>query len=327
MTKIFIISLFMLFGFSQSYINIKINNKFINLSNKSKKKTNINFVVWKGYSIPSENYINFGKSIIKSGLKNNLNINVTICNNFDIPVINNTILFGHSSGGYHCLNNKNKNLLAKITYGTSPKSEYDNTVFQINNNFDENILNIIGEYDGFVSYSKLLNANNDKIICTKSNHHCIVENKQTLISRLLRMYDNKLDEDYNIMTNEVKKTIISYILHLENNKKKIYNTKYTNSILKHNNVYEIIDYKHFLRTKPDICKSYMYCDFKNNNTYIKTKGIFGDMLEDTLEYKYNKEIKKVRTSLSWLLNKEDKIVLFNYKKKKYKYFKLPYIIK
>ena len=30
---------------------------------------------------------------------------------------------------------------------------YDNTIFKINNNNDIDTLNIIGEYDGFISYN------------------------------------------------------------------------------------------------------------------------------------------------------------------------------
>ncbi|MAS81068.1 MAG: hypothetical protein CMF45_00085 [Legionellales bacterium] len=332
--------LFLLYIYSiNGYINtINLNNN-INLKSNVNKNNNINFLIWKGFSVPSKNYIEFSKSLIKEGLKKDFNINITICNNYNFPVtdLNNTILFGHSSGGYHCLNNNNK-LKAKITYGSSPKYIYDNTIFKINNNNDIDTLNIIGEYDGFISYNKLLdqiyyninnNIKNNKLICSKSNHFCIVENKKTFISSLLCMYDHKLNSDYTIMTKDVINVIITYILYLNNNKIKIHNCKYTDNILSKNNIYEVDNYKHFLRTKPDLSKTYMFIDNFNNYTYIKTAGIFGDMLLDTLEYKSNKEIKEVTTTLEWLFNKnkDNDIFVFNYKKKNYKYFKFPYIIK
>ena len=88
-------------------------------------------------------------------------------------------------------------------------------------------------------------------------------------------------------------------------------------------------YRHFHRTKPDTSKTYIYIDNIKNHTYIKIAGIFGDMLLDTLKYKSNKNIKEVSNTLKWLFNnnKNNDILLFNYKKKNYKYFRLPYIIK
>tara|TARA_Y100000389_G_scaffold13821_1_gene12264 strand:- start:1266 stop:2264 length:999 start_codon:yes stop_codon:yes gene_type:complete len=329
--KFFILLIFYIYSIN-GFINTYIKNDNINLKTNIKKNNNINFVIWKGFSIPSINYIKFGKSIINEGLKNNININITICKNYNLPILNNTILFGHSSGGYHCLNSNNDNLKAKITYGSSPISVYDNTIFKIKNKLDIDTLNIIGEYDGFLSYYKLLdqkiynienNIKNNKLICTKSNHLCIAENKKTLISTLLCMYDHKLNSNYNIMTKNVINVIISYILYLKDNNIKIHNSKYTENIFTKNIIFEVDNYKHFLRTKPDKCKTYMYIDYNKNNTYIKTAGIFGDMLLDKLE----NEIKEVKNTLSWLLNNEKIIILFNYKKKDYKYFKLPYIIK
>jgi hypothetical protein len=307
----------------------------LNLNSNIKKNNNINFVIWKGYAIPSKNYIEFSKSIIDKGLKNNININVTICDRYNLPNLNNTILFGHSAGGYHCINNKD-NVKARITYGASPKSIYDNTIFNIKNKEDINILNIIGEYDGYISYNKLLeqkyynyeyNIKNNKLICTKSNHLCIVENKKTFISTLLCKYDQMLDIDYNIMMNDVSKTIISYILYLNNKNTTIHNYRYTKEILKKNLLFEITSYRHFLRTKPDVCKTYLYLDYNKNFTYIKTSGILGDMLLELLEYKCEKNIFQVDNTLKWLFNKNREILYFRYAKKDFKYFRLPYIIK
>lgn len=310
-------------------INTYYINKNINLNADIKKNNNINFFIWKGSSVPSKNYIEFSKGIIKKGLKHNLNINITICNNYKIPELNNSILFGHSSGGYHSLKYDKSNLMAKITYGSLAKKEYENTIFEINNDINTKTLHIVGEYDGYVSYVTLLNnnKNNNKFICSRTNHLCIVENKKSLISTLLCMYDNKLKEDYKTMMNEVINIVVSYILHLNNSSVKIYNTKYTKNILKSNNIYEIEGYRHFLRTKPDICKSYMYIDNRRGNTYIKTCELFGDMLLDLLIYKYNKKFKIAKTSLEWLINNDNEIVLFIYEKKNFTYFKLPYIIK
>tara|TARA_B110000003_G_scaffold143534_2_gene144745 strand:- start:4948 stop:5967 length:1020 start_codon:yes stop_codon:yes gene_type:complete len=321
------------------YINTFIINNNINLKSNINKNYNINFLIWKGFSVPSKHYIKFAKSIINEGLKNDYNINITICDNYNFPIsnYNNTILFGHSSGGYHCLNNDNK-LKAKITYGSSPKIVYNNTIFEINNHNYIDTLNIIGEYDGFISYNKLLdqiyynnnnNIKNNKLICSKSNHFCIVENKKTFISTLLCMYDHKLKTDYIIMTKNVIDVIITYILYLNNKNTLIHNCQYTDDILSKNNIYEVDGYRHFLRTKPDTSKTYIYIDNIKNHTYIKIAGIFGDMLLDTLKYKSNKNIKEVSNTLKWLFNnnKNNDILVFNYKKKNYKYFRLPYIIK
>ena len=108
--------------------------------------------------------------------------------------------------------------MAKITYGSLAKKEYENTIFEINNDINTKTLHIVGEYDGYVSYVTLLNnnKNNDKFICSRTNHLCIVENKKSLISTLLCMYDNKLKEDYKTMMNEVINIVVSYILHLNN---------------------------------------------------------------------------------------------------------------
>ncbi len=334
LNKLYILLIFYIYSIS-GFITTYIHNDNINLKSNIKKNNNINFVIWKGACVPSKNYIGFSKTIINEGLKEDININITICKNYKVPFLNNTILFGHSLGGYHCLNNNNNNLKAKITYGCFPKSEYIKKK-KINSKLDIDTLNIIGEYDGLLSYNKLLdqkyynienNITNNKLICTKSNHFCITENKKTLISTLLCMYDNKQDNDYNIMSNDVKNVIISYIKYLKNNNTKILNTKYTNNILSKNIIFEIDNYKHFLKTKPDICKTYMYIDYKKNITFIKTSGIFGEMLLDILEYKCNKKIKNVKTSLGWLFNNDNEIILFSYKKMDYKYFKLPYIIK
>ena len=174
--------LLLFISYANAFININTYRRNINLRTDIKKANNINFVIWKGYAIPSKNYIKFSENIIKKGLKHNISINVTICDNYNLPNLSNTILFGHSSGGYHCLNN-NDNIKARITYGASPKSIYDNTIFNIKNKLDTHILNIIGEYDGFISYKNLLdqknynienNIINNKLICTKSNHFCIV---------------------------------------------------------------------------------------------------------------------------------------------------------
>jgi len=326
--------LLLFISYVQSFINTYRYQGYINLRSNIKKANNINFVIWKGYAIPSKNYIKFGENIINNGLKKNININVTICDNYNLPNLSNTILFGHSSGGYHSLNN-NDNIKARITYGASPKSIYDNTIFNIKNKLDTHILNIIGEYDGFISYKNLLdqknynienNIINNKLICTKSNHFCITENKKTLISTLLCKYDQMLDTNFYNMMNDVSNTIISYILYLDYNTT-IYNYGYTQNIFKKNVVFEIINYRQFLRVKPDICKTYIYIDYKNNNTYIKTSGLLGDMLLDILEYKYEKKIVEVNNTLIWLLSNNNEILYFSYKKKDYKYFRLPYIIK
>jgi hypothetical protein len=326
--------LLLFISYVHAYININTYHGNINLICNVKKTNNINFVIWKGYAIPSKNYIKFGEDIINRGLRKNININVTICDNYNLPKINNTILFGHSAGGYHCINN-NDYIKARITYGASPKSIYDNTIFNIENKIDNNILNIIGEYDGFISYMSLLdqknyniknNIQNNKLICTKSNHFCITENKKTLISTLLCKYDQMLDTNYTKMMNDVSKTIISYILHLDNNTT-IHNYGYTQDIFNKNIVFEITSYKQFLRTKPDICKTYIYIDEKNNNTFIKTSGLLGDMLLDILEYKYKQKIVEVNNTLKWLLSKNKDIVYFSYKIRDYKYFRLPYVIK
>jgi hypothetical protein len=71
----------------------------------------------------------------------------------------------------------------------------------------------------------------------------------------------------------------------------------------------------------------MYIDNRRGNTYIKTRELFGDMLLDLLIYKYNKKFKTAKTSLEWLINNDNEIVLFIYEKKNFTYFKLPYIIK
>lgn len=326
--------LLLFISYVHAFININTYHGNINLKSNIKKTNNINFVIWKGYAIPSKNYIKFGEDIINRGLRKNININVTICDNYNLPNLNNTILFGHSAGGYHCINN-NDDIKARITYGASPKSIYDNTIFNIENKIDTNILNIIGEYDGFISYINLLdqknyniknNIHNNKLICTKSNHFCITENKKTLISTLLCKYDQMLDTNYTKMMNDVSKTIISYILHLDNNTT-IHNYGYTQDIFKKNVVFEITSYRQFLRTKPDICKTYIYIDEKNNNTFIKTSGLLGDMLLDILEYKYKQKIVEVNNTLKWLFSKNKDIMYFNYKKRDYKYFRLPYIIK
>lgn len=326
--------LLLFISYVHAFININIYHRNINLVSNIKKTNNINFVIWKGYAIPSKKYIKFGEDIINRGLRKNININVTICDNYNLPNLNNTILFGHSAGGYHCINN-NDDIKARITYGASPKSIYDNTIFKIKNKLDTNILNIIGEYDGFISYINLLeqkhyniknNIQNNKLICTKSNHFCITENKKTLISTLLCKYDQMLEANYTKMMNDVSKTIISYILYLDNNTT-IYNYGYTYDIFKKNVVFEITSYRQFLRTKPDICKTYIYIDKKNNNTFIKTSGLLGDMLLDILEYKYKQKIVKVNNTLKWLLSKNEDILYFSYKKRYYKYFRLPYIIK
>lgn len=325
--------LLLFISYVHAFIDINIYHGNINLISNIKKTNNINFVIWKGYAIPSKNYIKFGEDIINRGLRKNININVTICDNYNLPNLNNTILFGHSAGGYHCINN-NDDIKARITYGASPKSIYDNTIFNIKNKLDTNILNIIGEYDGFISYINLLeqkhynienNIQNNKLICTKSNHFCITENKKTLISTLLCKYDQMLDANYTKMMNDVSKTIISYILYLDNNTT-IYNHGYTHDIFKKNVVFEITSYRQFLRTKPDICKTYIYID-KNNNTFIKTSGLLGDMLLDILEYKYKQKIVKVNNTLKWLLSKNEDILYFSYIKKNYKFFRLPYVIK
>jgi len=51
------------------------------------------------------------------------------------------------------------------------------------------------------------------------------------------------------------------------------------------------------------------------------------MLLDILEYKYEKKIVEVNNTLIWLLSNNNEILYFSYKKKDYKYFRLPYIIK
>lgn len=326
--------LLLFISYANAFININTYRGNINLRTDIKKANNINFVIWKGYAIPSKNYIKFSENIIKKGLKHNISINVTICDNYNLPNLSNTILFGHSAGGYHCINN-NDNIKARITYGSSPKSIYDNTIFNIENKRDTNILNIIGEYDGFISYINLLeqknynienDIKNNKLICTKSNHLCIVENKKTLISMLLCKYDQKQDADYTKMMDDVSKTIISYILYLDNDIS-IHNNGYTQDIFKKNLVFEITSYRQFLRTKPDICKTYIYINEKYNNTFIKTSGLLGDMLLDILEYKYKQKIVEVNNTLKWLFSKNKDIVYFSYKKRDYKYFRLPYIIK
>jgi hypothetical protein len=328
--RIFYLLLFI--SYVHTFININTYNGNINLISNIKKTNNINFVIWKGYAIPSKNYIKFGENIINRGLRKNININVTICDNYNLPNLNNTILFGHSAGGYHCINNNN-NIKARITYGASPKSIYDNTLFNIKNKLDTNILNIIGECDGFISYINLLDQKNYNIendihnnilICTKSNHFCITENKKTLISTLLCKYDQMLDTNYTNMMNDVSKTIISYILYLNNNTT-IYNYRYTQDIFKKNVVFKITSYMQFLRTKPDICKTYIYIDEINNHTFIKTSGLLGDMLLDILIYK--QKIVEVNNTLKWLLSKNKDILYFSYKKRDYKYFRLPYVIK
>jgi len=131
------------------------------------------------------------------------------------------------------------------------------------------------------------------------------------------MYDHKLKTDYIIMTKNVIDVIITYILYLNNKNTLIHNCQYTDDILSKNNIYEVDGYRHFLRTKPDTSKTYIYIDNIKNHTYIKIAGIFGDMLLDTLKYKSNKNIKEVSNTLKWLFNnnKNNDILVFNYKKK------------
>ena len=182
--KIYYLILINLYLVNCYNINTYYINKNINLNANIRKNNNINFFIWKGSSVPSKNYIEFSKGIIKKGLKHNLNINITICNNYKIPELNNSILFGHSSGGYHSLKYDKNNLMAKITYGSLAKKEYENTIFEINNDINTKTLHIVGEYDGYVSYVTLLNnnnKNNNKFICSRTNHLCIVENKKSLI--------------------------------------------------------------------------------------------------------------------------------------------------
>ena len=133
-----------------------------------------------------------------------------------------------------------------------------------------------------------------------------------------------LDTNYTNMMNDVSKTIISYILYLNNNTT-IYNYRYTQDIFKKNVVFKITSYMQFLRTKPDICKTYIYIDEINNHTFIKTSGLLGDMLLDILIYK--QKIVEVNNTLKWLLSKNKDILYFSYKKRDYKYFRLPYVIK
>jgi hypothetical protein len=51
------------------------------------------------------------------------------------------------------------------------------------------------------------------------------------------------------------------------------------------------------------------------------------MLLNTLEFKYKQKIVEIKNTLKWLLSKNNDILVFSYKKRDYKYFRLPYIIK
>lgn len=308
--------------------NIKINRniKYLNINHNINKKNNINFVVWKGYGISSENYINFSKLLINKAIKKNININVTICEEYKIPIKNNTILFGHSSGGYNVNKYDNNDIISKITYGTSPKNYYDNTIFKINNKNNYKTLNIIGKYDGYLSYNNLFdqiiynsinNINNNDLIITDSNHLCIADNKPTLISKILCLNDFKNKNNYTKMQENVIETILDFI----ENKTELSNFNNTKKLLNRNTVYKIKDYKQFIKVKPDKYKSYVYIDKKYNRTYIKTKGYFGDLL-----LKQYNNYKKVITTLEWLFSNENKILVFLFNKLNYKYIRLPYIV-
>lgn len=325
----YLVIIFYLINSINCYINnIKIikNNKYININNNLNKKNNINFIVWKGYGIPLKNYINFSKLLINKGIEKNININVTLCDENIIPVKNNIILFGHSSGGYHVHKYDKNNIISKITYGTSPKNYYDNTIFEIKTKNKFKSLNIIGKYDGFISYNNLFdqiiynnknNITNNDLIITETNHLCIADNKATLISKILCLNDFKKKENYTIMQENIIRTVIDYI----ENKNELYNYNNTKKLLNRNTIYKIKDYKHFIKSKPDKYKTYIYIDKKYKRTYIKTKGYIGDLL--LKKYKNNK---KVLTTLEWLYSNEKKILVFVFKKLNYIYIRIPYIV-
>jgi len=192
------------------------------------QKKHINFIIWKGYNKQNENYFNFSKNLIKIGKKNNIIFNISISDNYNLEKISsNTILFGHSAGGYKCLEYNNSKLLAKIVYGATHNS-YNKIKFA--NKIEKDripTLTMIGEKDGFLPsyhlidemiYNYKFNKTNQTVIrVNNTNHLCICDNKVGILSKLLNITDNNLDFDINLMLNTISNTIINYI-NLQNSK-------------------------------------------------------------------------------------------------------------
>ena len=194
-------------------------------NNNNNKK--INFIIWKGYNKSNKDYLNFSKNLNNIAHINNLKLKVDIKHQYNldnISISKNTILFGHSSGGYECLKYKNDKLLAKIVYGATHNSY--NKLKYIEKIEKDNIptLIMIGDKDGILSndflldeikYNKIYNKTNQTIVCVNNtNHLCICNNKVGILSKLLGISDNNLDVDNNLMLNTVSNIIVNYIKNL-----------------------------------------------------------------------------------------------------------------
>jgi len=182
----------------------------------------INFVIWKGYNKANIDYINFSNILIKHGKKHNINFNVTISDNYDLNEIKyNTILFGHSYGGFKCLEYNNSKLIAKIVYGATHNTY--KKIKHVSKIDKDNIptLTMIGNKDGIFSPSHLNDEiydnyifkkkNQHTILVNNTNHLCICNNKVSYLSKFLGIKDNNLDIDPNLMINAISNIIIYYI--------------------------------------------------------------------------------------------------------------------
>tara|TARA_B100001540_G_scaffold97380_1_gene87672 strand:- start:6015 stop:6674 length:660 start_codon:yes stop_codon:yes gene_type:complete len=197
------------------------------------------FIIWKGLNKESHNYYNFSNILYKNAINKNIFLNITISDNYYLDNIKpNTILFGHSLGGYKCLNYNNSKLFSKIVYGATHNSYYK---FKYLNKIEkDNIptLTIIGNKDGIIPisfiadeilYNKKNNLINQTVTSTyNTNHLCICNNVEGKLSYVLGIKDNNLDYDVEIMLNTVSNKIIDYILSI----KKFYDYDY----IKHKNI-------------------------------------------------------------------------------------------
>lgn len=301
-------------------------NGMVTLLHKNNNKHSIDVVIWKGYGYRQDDYTQFGTSIQNYGNLRDLNINVFIPSYNIIPRCckkNMTILFGHSDGGFKCLENKNEKIIGKITYGATHNSKGNlyNGMFKIKKT-DIPSLSMIGQYDGFISFGCLIdeiddNLNIHNVVCVRgTNHLCIVKNKELQLSKsIFGLSDYVVKTDYRVMMNRVASITIDYINHLIGGNNTMFE-KYideSEQLLKKTTLYNITNFVDFLRCKPSSqCVAYVHQN--SNYIYIKSydKIIRDDIVNTT----------RCFTTLEWVMrNMNNTISYFQYKS--FMYLKIP----
>lgn len=283
----------------------------------------LDIVIWKGYGYEVQDYKYFARTLQDYGNIRNLNMNIHIPSNNIIPRCckkNNTVIFGHSDGGYKCLKEDNDKLIAKITYGAThnSKKQLYNGLFKILKG-ETPSLSMIGENDGYISYGCLLDeisnsSNKHEVLCVRgTNHLCIVKNKELLLSKIFGLKDNH-DMDYFSMTNRIASISVDYINYIKN--KNMYFKNYikrSDIFLKKTTFCNETNFINFLTCKPsNQCVAYLH--ESRRHVYIKS---FNKYIKSNLFKTY-----KCRTTLEWIMRNEKDIVTF-FKFRSYLYIKVP----